>query len=283
MTSDLSISRFWEAFLESREGLLHPADSEAMSGLLETLRLVDRRFYYHVGEHDDGADLILSAEGHCDALPLLQRVRDHAPEVPGWKVLAVFDGDLTIGRRNAVIFPEDENGDVLYRMARSGDNLCSERAINFSVVFPSASARREFLESLGEEGLEGKPEEGNPDYEPWDVTVTQVMLPTHENITTVTRRPTPTLATGGTAAGPCLRRRSSGCVVTALLRKLLHKNMRSNCRVASQVLPPQGATPPLRSAAGRASSRGHAAPGARRVVLARRPCPCAGPRSGRPA
>jgi len=186
--TDDSIGAFWRVFGECQEVLVHPADRAAMNRLLEALRQVDKRFYYHVGEHDDGVDLILSAEGHCDALLLLQRVRDHAPETPGWKVLAVFDGDLTIGRRNAVIFPEDENGDVLYRMARSGDNLCIERAINFSVVFPSASARREFLESLGEEGLEGKPEQGNPDYEPWDVTVTQVMLPTHENITSFERR-----------------------------------------------------------------------------------------------
>ena len=188
--SSQSIKAFWEAFKEGHDGLLHPADAEVMSGLLETLRRVDKRFYYHVGEHDDGADLILSAEGHCDALPLLQRVRDRAPAISGWEVLAVFDGDLAIGRRNVMVFPQDEDGDVLFRMARSGDNLCIERTINFSVVFPTASDRREFLASIVEEGLEGGSEpKRRPICErPWDVTVTQVMLPSHENITNFEKR-----------------------------------------------------------------------------------------------
>jgi hypothetical protein len=157
-----------------------------MRGLLEALRQLDRRLYYHVGEHDKGVDLILSAEGHCDALPLLKRIRDNAPETPGWEVVAAFDGDLVIGRRNVAVFPEDENGDILYRMARSGDDLCIKRVINFSVVFRTTGARRKFLRSLQEEGLEARPEEGSRRAR--DVTVTKIMLPTHETITAFERR-----------------------------------------------------------------------------------------------
>lgn len=181
-----AIQDFWKCFEERHTALVAPVDPKAMDEVLSVLRRVDRRFYYHVGEHDEGADLILSAEGHCDALPLLRRVRDTAPPVPGWKVLAAFDGDLTIGRRNTAVFPEDENGDVLFRMARSGDDLCIARAIKFSVAFPGASARRAFLASLEEEGLTGKLEDGG--HQPWEVTVTEVMLPTHANITTFERR-----------------------------------------------------------------------------------------------
>lgn len=186
--SDRVIDKFWRSFEENHRALVSPVDQKALDEVLKILRRVDRRFYYHVAEHEDGADLILSAEGHCNALTLLRQVRDQAPSIPGWKVLAVFDGDLAIGRRNSALFPEDENGEVLYRIARSGDDLCIERPINFSVVFPSATARREFLERLLGEGLKGKPETGNPDYEPWDVTVTEVMLPTHANITAFEKR-----------------------------------------------------------------------------------------------
>ena len=185
MSEDL-IRAFWGNFMACHQALVHPADTEAMEGLLTALRRVDRRFYYHVGEHDQGVDLILSAEGHCDALPLLRQVRDRAPEVPGWAARAVFDGDLVIGRRNTVLFPENDDGDVLYRMACHGDDLCVERAINFSVVFSSASARYKFLRSLEGEGLAGKPEDGG--HHPWDVTVTRVMLPTHANITAFEKR-----------------------------------------------------------------------------------------------
>ncbi len=184
--SEEPIQELWRCFEERRRGLVTPVDPEAMDEVLSVLRRIDRRFYYHVVEHDDGAELILSAEGDCDALPLLRRVLDGAPSVPGWRVRAVFDGDLAIGRRNTAVFPEDENGDVLLRMARAGDDLCVARAINFSVVFPDARARSGFLAGLEEEGLTGRSEDGG--HEPWDVTVTEVMLPTHANITTFERR-----------------------------------------------------------------------------------------------
>lgn len=186
MCGEESIQDFWTCFEERHTALVAPVDPKAMDEVLSVLRRVDRRFYYHVGEHDEGADLILSAEGHCDALPLLRRVRDTAPSVPGWRVLAVFDGDLTLGRRNTALFPEDETGDALHRMARSGDDPCFARAIDFSVVFPDARARRGFLASLEEEGLTGRAEDRG--HEPWDVTVTEVMRPTHANITTMERR-----------------------------------------------------------------------------------------------
>lgn len=186
--SDQAVREFWADFEQHRRALVEPVDPTAMTELLRALRRIDRRFYYHVREHDQGADLILSAEGHCDALPLLRRVRDAAPSLAGWKVLAVFDGDLAIGRRNTALFPEDENGDVLWRMARSGDDLCRERPIHFSVVFLSARGREEFLARLEEEGLEGRPEAESPAYEPFDVTVTKVMRPTHADVTAFEQR-----------------------------------------------------------------------------------------------
>ena len=175
-----SIELFWEEFRCSHASLLHPACEAVMDALLVSLRRVDPRFYFHVGEHDEGQDLILSAEGHCDALPLLQDLHDRAPQVPSWDVVAAWDGDLLLGRRNSRLFPPDENGVVLWQLARSGDDLCVPREIDFSVVFDAAEDRRHFLATLEGEGLEGR-ETGDAAI-PWDVTVSQRMLPTHANI-----------------------------------------------------------------------------------------------------
>ena len=43
-------------------------------------------------------------------------------------------------------FPDDENGDVLRRMLRNGDDCTKPRDIDFSVVFPSDSAAVKFAD-----------------------------------------------------------------------------------------------------------------------------------------
>jgi hypothetical protein len=37
-------------------------------------------------------------------------------------------------------FPNDENGDVPWRMLEGGDNLSKPREIDFSVIFPTEGA-----------------------------------------------------------------------------------------------------------------------------------------------
>jgi len=50
--------------------------------------------------------------------------------------------------RDDVQCPDDENGDVLWRMRLDGDNLDKRREIDFSVIFPSEEATPKFAEHL---------------------------------------------------------------------------------------------------------------------------------------
>ena len=81
-------------------------------------------------------------------------------------------------------FPDDENGDVLWRMVSNGDNLSKSREVDFPVIFPTEDAALKFAVQLlrnGEKVTFG-PYESNA-YFPWQVEVRPVLLPTHEIIT----------------------------------------------------------------------------------------------------
>ena len=81
-------------------------------------------------------------------------------------------------------FPDDENGDILRRMLRDGDDFTKPRDIDFSVVFPSDSAAEEFAEHFFRLGFKISVQKSDCKPElPWDVTVTNFMLPTHDGIT----------------------------------------------------------------------------------------------------
>ena len=81
-------------------------------------------------------------------------------------------------------FPDDDNGNVLRRMLRGGDDFAKPRDIDFSIVFPSDSAAKEFGNHFVQLGFKVSVEKSNCEPElPWDVTVTKYMLPTHAGIT----------------------------------------------------------------------------------------------------
>jgi hypothetical protein len=87
-------------------------------------------------------------------------------------------------KRDYVVFPDDENGDVLWQMALQGDDLSLAREVNFSVIFPTDVAALKFAVYL----LKNDQKVSFSQYEehgelPWQVEVHPVMLPTHENIT----------------------------------------------------------------------------------------------------
>jgi hypothetical protein len=86
--------------------------------------------------------------------------------------------------RNYAQCPDDENGDVLWRMLLDGDNLSKQREVDFSVVFPSEAAALSFAEHLlrNRQKVSLSPYEGNEEL-PWQVQVHRVMLPAHEAIT----------------------------------------------------------------------------------------------------
>jgi hypothetical protein len=54
--------------------------------------------------------------------------------------------------RQAMEFPDDENGDVLRRMAANGDDLSLPRNIDFTVVFPIESTAQQFAKHFHELG-----------------------------------------------------------------------------------------------------------------------------------
>lgn len=87
-------------------------------------------------------------------------------------------------KRDRARFPDDENGDVLWRMAENGDNLSTPREIDFSVIFPTEEAALRFAVHL----LRNDQKVSFSEYEehdelPWQVEVHPFMEPTHENIT----------------------------------------------------------------------------------------------------
>ena len=81
-------------------------------------------------------------------------------------------------------FPDDENGDVLRRLQKNGDNLAKPRDVDFTVVFANEESAQEFAEHFIRHGYKVSVGNSNcvPDL-PWDVVVTKHMVPSHNEIT----------------------------------------------------------------------------------------------------
>ena len=86
-------------------------------------------------------------------------------------------------QRDASKFPDDENGDVLWRIFQEGGNLIGEREIDFSVVFPTKEAALRFgvFALQTEAKVSFSPYEENESF-PWEISVHPIMDPTHSNI-----------------------------------------------------------------------------------------------------
>ena len=148
------IEGFWVSFAAIRGRLsTDPPEAFAMDLLRDVLMALDPRLFYHLRASDSGIDLILSAEGHAELMPLLAQVREAAPVMPGWRVHTAYEGMLLFGERNEAVFPSTPNGDVLYRMALSGDHLWKARDIHFSLVFPDEAAASRFQAKVGRLGM----------------------------------------------------------------------------------------------------------------------------------
>jgi hypothetical protein len=82
-----------------------------------------------------------------------------------------------------MIYPDDDNGDVLRRMEAEGDNLSLPRNIDFTVVFPDESAAERFAGHFREQGFTASVEHAETVKElPWDVIVVKYMVPSHQEI-----------------------------------------------------------------------------------------------------
>jgi hypothetical protein len=85
--------------------------------------------------------------------------------------------------RDFGLFPDDDNGDVLWRMQENGDNLSKPREIDFSVILPTEDSALKFALYLLRNGLKVSFSEYEEHEEmPWQVQVHPFMLPTYENI-----------------------------------------------------------------------------------------------------
>lgn len=87
-------------------------------------------------------------------------------------------------KRDFTKFPDDENGDVLWRMQEHGDNLSARREVDFSVIFQTEEVALEFAVHLlrNDQKVSFSAYDENEEM-PWQVHAHPVMEPTHENIT----------------------------------------------------------------------------------------------------
>lgn len=86
-------------------------------------------------------------------------------------------------QRDKLVFPDDENGDVLWRMNQQGDNLTKAREIDFSVIFSNKEMALKFATHL----LCNNQKVSFDSYEenetmPWQVQAHPILMPTYENI-----------------------------------------------------------------------------------------------------
>ncbi|MES1153752.1 MAG: ribonuclease E inhibitor RraB, partial [Rhodanobacter sp.] len=85
--------------------------------------------------------------------------------------------------RDPLLFPDDENGDVLWQMAQAGDDLSIPREVDFAVIFPSEDDALKFAVHL----LRSDQKVSFSSYEehgelPWQVLAHPFMQASHENI-----------------------------------------------------------------------------------------------------
>ena len=82
-----------------------------------------------------------------------------------------------------MIYPDDDNGEVLRRMEGHGDDLTKARNIDFSVVFPSESTAEGFAEHFRAQGFTVSAYfvEEMKEF-PWNVNVVKHMVPSHKEI-----------------------------------------------------------------------------------------------------
>jgi len=79
--------------------------------------------------------------------------------------------------------PNDENGDVLRRMLRDGDDLSKPRMIDFCHIFPERRQALAFAEIVDDRELEVSISYYK-ERDMWQTIVRRQMVPTHADITT---------------------------------------------------------------------------------------------------
>ncbi|HEY1212038.1 MAG TPA: ribonuclease E inhibitor RraB [Bryobacteraceae bacterium] len=80
-------------------------------------------------------------------------------------------------------YPNDDNGEALRRMKADGDDLSQSRDIDFTVVLPNDFAANRFAEYFRDAGYTTNVRLSQVrESHPWEVVVTNHMVPTYEGI-----------------------------------------------------------------------------------------------------
>lgn len=86
-------------------------------------------------------------------------------------------------KRDLTLYPQDPNGDVLWELAQKGEDLTTEREIDFPVLFPTEAAALQYAVELLKQGQKVSFTAYDEDDDlPWQVTAHQTMLPLHADI-----------------------------------------------------------------------------------------------------
>jgi hypothetical protein len=174
----VAIEAFWKLFVE-KLSVLDDDDlrKAAMDELLVALERVDQRLHFHIGHHDAGKDLLISAEGHYELGETVESIAAAAPAVPGWDYLAVLDSSVAFGERSKTLFPDDATGDVLWGLVRDGDRPWRRRFVDFEHVFATQEQATGFSSALDDANQVSPRKDGK-----WDVTVKRPLVARYDAI-----------------------------------------------------------------------------------------------------
>ena len=177
-----AITQFWNTFADHTDFFAIPDNpmEAQMMVVLDALKQVDPRLYYHIGYHDQGVDFLLSAEGHFDLSQTIAECVSLAPKMPGWRIRPILDSKSLSGERDERLFPNDENGDVLFGIAEQAGDLITIKDVDYCHIFPSEEAARIFAQEC-DDGVTIEPYDGEDGFS-WEVVVTRQMVPSHDNV-----------------------------------------------------------------------------------------------------
>ena len=112
----------------------------------------------------------------------LREIVADAPALPGWRIRPILDSAALFGKRNPSLFPDNENGDILYSIAEQAGDLICCNGVDFCHVFPKRSHADGFAQQIDPAELSTiEPYDGRDGFS-WQVIITRQMIPSHANI-----------------------------------------------------------------------------------------------------
>ena len=104
-----------------------------------------------------------------------------------------FSFDIELGiqtemHRDSLLFPCDDDGDLLWAMRMAGDDLIVSRDVNFLVLFASEASAGSYAAEMQEGGFEVHVDEccdDTYDIPVWETVAAVCMVPSYERISAV--------------------------------------------------------------------------------------------------